>query len=188
MKTVRRKTLKSIEPYTKYEGCTFYLNGEHCLDECAFENCSFRGDFHYVEYPLYKDFPSFKDCGFNCGEIKVTMLNIQTGLFHLLKSMPIKRLKIKPRYKDDFFVCDGLRSETLRELDLSEIPAFTKWPVDLFDKIPSLYRLLIHPKTELSSKDIYEIFDKGLHFREKKSGKGKHIIYKVLTRKLPPAP
>ena len=50
MKTVKGKVLTSVEPETKYMGCTFYLEGEQTLDGCVFDNCSFREHLHYIDY------------------------------------------------------------------------------------------------------------------------------------------
>ena len=46
MKTVKGKVLTSVEPNTKYMGCTFYLGEIQPEDivNVEFDNCSFRGN------------------------------------------------------------------------------------------------------------------------------------------------
>ncbi|WP_372365101.1 formylglycine-generating enzyme family protein [Candidatus Uabimicrobium sp. HlEnr_7] len=64
-KCVKSKSLKEIEPNTKYMGCTFYLDSADGEDFVGteFDNCSFRGSFSNWgrdEYGLWMGF-TYKD-------------------------------------------------------------------------------------------------------------------------------
>ena len=51
MKTIKGKVLTSVEPNTKYMGCTFYLKEIRSQDivNVEFDNCSFRGNDTYID-------------------------------------------------------------------------------------------------------------------------------------------
>lgn len=70
----RGQTMHEIQPHTKYDNCTFYLQNKVRFNSCVFHNCSFRSDRIRIE--------SFDSCKMvNCGfwgeyEIELSQCNL----------------------------------------------------------------------------------------------------------------
>lgn len=152
---IKSKTLRAVEPRTDYMGCTFYLEGPHCLDYCFFDNCSFRGELHYTQEDFFVDpdtgyqaaYPSFYRCGFP-GEVVVKIKAshgdswFKNGIGQILNFAT--KIIVNPIHKGEShktaFECDLPKIKTI---DLSAYESYSEIPVEWFERFPTLEEVIL---------------------------------------------
>lgn len=147
MRVIKSKTLRAVEPHTKYMGCTFYLEGPHCLDDCVFDNCSFRGELHYEEDPYYRKYPKVYNCNFPenviCEFTNDGLLN-DRDRDKVLANFATKIIIIPKEVHKLSILCDLPKIKTI---DLSAYESYSEIPADWFERFPTLEEVIL-------SKDI----------------------------------
>ncbi|BBM84542.1 hypothetical protein [Candidatus Uabimicrobium amorphum] len=152
MRIVKQKTLHAVEPRTEYRGCTFYLEGPHCLDDCVFDNCSFRGEMHYVESEESQRYPEFRNCNFNCKEVSMKSIGVDE-LIAEVETIDIEKIITKLIVVPFSETQDKLKIERdllkIKTIDLSAYESYNEIPVEWFERFPTLERVILPLSTDL---------------------------------------
>ncbi|BBM84537.1 hypothetical protein [Candidatus Uabimicrobium amorphum] len=174
MRVIKSKTLRAVEPHTEYRGCTFYLEGPQCLDDCVFDNCSFRGKLHYVENIEKGAYPSFRNCSFNCNNVACEIIdrdicdykNTEIG-----KLLAITRhLKITQLYQQDDKMKINMHLPKIKTVDLSAYESYRKIPVDWFERFPTLQRVTLPADSGFQLGLVRELVKNNLRIGRKRTG------------------
>ncbi|BBM88274.1 hypothetical protein [Candidatus Uabimicrobium amorphum] len=142
MRVVKSKTLQAVEAHTEYRGCTFYLEGSHCLDNCVFKNCSFRGQLHHEESKggLY---PTFYNCTFNCETVTAKIIESHfIGEERALLEW-VHNLTISPLLTEQNYIALNAKLSQIKTIDLSAYKSYKELPCAWFKRFPTLQSVIL---------------------------------------------
>ncbi|BBM88273.1 hypothetical protein [Candidatus Uabimicrobium amorphum] len=151
MKIIKNKTLHAVELYTTYLGCTFYLERPYYFNDCVFDNCSFRGELHYVESEEVKsNFPIFDNCSFNCEEVSAQMIDGDIDYNGASISFLLEvtnTLIIKPYYTPSKRIKIETPLPKIKIIDISAYENYRENETHLhwFDQFPTLQKVILPP-------------------------------------------
>ena len=170
MKTIKGKVLNKVEKDSVYKACTFYLEGEHCLEDCVFYDCSFRGNhFSYVgtRESTYTH-PYFENCAFNLRKVSARifegeLLNYgKRDLGTILDQ--VENLTIMPLYSYNESVKIVTDLPKVKMINLFAYYHYSKFPIDWFEKFSTLEKVILPSRIDDPTKFYSKLAEKNLEF------------------------